>query len=269
MTQKVETHMTETQDLNRKIPTEKRPNPLFIITRSNVIAWFFSALIFGGFLFFVGVLVGRDTAPITFDIQKISDIPQSYIKEIENKKPEIDSFQIPSSDILSELQDRHLNANPKKETNAPEHTTSELLQINTEEVATKSPRVPSKKNQNFAASESHTQKRQILTPSLPQKIMEKAMATKPVGMSESLKAIRPGVIKYVIQVTSLNDLNGAAMIRDKLIAKGYPAFCRSTDIKGKVWHRVRIGPYYEKSIAQKDCARLKEGGMDALLIFME
>ena len=269
MTQKVETHMTETQDLNRKIPSKKRTNPLFIITRSNVIACFFSALIFGGFLFFVGVMVGRDTAPINFDIQKISDIPQSYIKETENKKPEIDPFQIPSSDILSELQDRHLNTTPKKETSSSECTTSEPQQINTEAMATKSPRVQSKKNQNYATSESQTQKRQIPTPSLPQKIMEKAMATKPDGTPEAVKTVQPGNIKYVIQVASLNDLNNAAIIRDKLIAKGYPAFCRSTDIKGKVWHRVRIGPYYEKSIAQKDCARLKEGGMDALLIFME
>ena len=261
--------MPETQDSNLNIPLKKRTNHLFIITRSNVIAWFFSALIFGGFLFFVGVLVGRDTAPITFDIQKISDIPQSYIKEIESKKPDIDSFQIPSSDILSELQDRHVNTTSKKKTNSSEHITAKQQQINAEVVPTKAPRIPSKKNQNFEASESQAQKSHVLKASLPTNSTEKAMATKPNGMPESLKAIRPGVIKYVIQVTSLNDLNGAAMIRDKLIAKGYPAFCRSTDIKGKVWHRVRIGPYYEKSIAQKDCARLKEGGMDALLIFME
>ena len=249
MTQKVETHMNETQDLNRKIPSEKRTNPLFIITRSNVVAWFFSSLIFGGFMFFIGVLVGRDTAPISFDIKKISNIPASIIIEPQINESEKESFQEYSSDILIQLQEDQEDTviSDKNVSNDP--LMDGIKTDKEKNLPVKSPQIPGKKNI-------------LSSPSLPEQT-EKESDVKPAN---GIRKATHDNIKYIIQVASLNDLAKAANLRDKIIAKGYPAFCRTADIKGTIWHRVRLGPYYDKTVAQNDCLRLKEGGLDTILI---
>jgi cell division septation protein DedD len=73
---------------------------------------------------------------------------------------------------------------------------------------------------------------------------------------------------YTIQVASLREVDKANIVRDKFREKGYPAYCQSSSVRGEVWHRVRIGPYPDKSIAEKDCHRLEEAGFDALMLIV-
>jgi cell division septation protein DedD len=74
--------------------------------------------------------------------------------------------------------------------------------------------------------------------------------------------------QYTIQVASLREVDKANIVRDKFKQKGYPAYCQSSPVRGEVWHRVRIGPYPDKTIAEKDCRRLEEAGFDALMLIV-
>jgi cell division septation protein DedD len=79
----------------------------------------------------------------------------------------------------------------------------------------------------------------------------------------------PGSSKqYTIQVASLREADKADIVKDKFRQKGYPAYCQSSPVRGEVWHRVRIGPYPDKTIAEKDCRRLEEAGFDALMLIV-
>jgi cell division septation protein DedD len=77
-----------------------------------------------------------------------------------------------------------------------------------------------------------------------------------------------GSKQYTIQVVSLREVDKATLVRDKFREKGYPAYCQSSPVRGEVWHRVRIGPYPDRAIAEKDCRRLEEAGFDALMLIM-
>jgi cell division protein FtsN len=75
-----------------------------------------------------------------------------------------------------------------------------------------------------------------------------------------------GSRQFTIQVASLREVDKANIVRDKFRQKGYPAYCQASPVRGEVWHRVRIGPYPDRAIAEKDCRRLEEAGFDALML---
>jgi cell division septation protein DedD len=77
-----------------------------------------------------------------------------------------------------------------------------------------------------------------------------------------------GSKQYTIQVASLREAEKANIVKDKFRQKGYPAYCQSSPVRGEVWHRVRIGPYPDRAIAEKDCRRLEEAGFDALMLIV-
>lgn len=76
-------------------------------------------------------------------------------------------------------------------------------------------------------------------------------------------------LQYAIQVASLKELDKANTVRDKFRSRGYPAYCQSSEVRGGIWHRVRIGPYPDRHTADQDCLRLKEVGVDALVFVLE
>ncbi len=76
-------------------------------------------------------------------------------------------------------------------------------------------------------------------------------------------------LQYAIQVTSLKELDKANAVRDKFRSRGYPAYCQSSEVRGGIWHRVRIGPYPDRHTADQDYLRLKEVGVDALVFVLE
>ena len=76
-------------------------------------------------------------------------------------------------------------------------------------------------------------------------------------------------VAFAIQIASLKDPEKARSLMNKFREKGYPAFCQSSEINTTTWHRVRIGPYPDRAMADKDYNRLKAAGVDALIISME
>jgi cell division protein FtsN len=255
---------------NRKKSGQKNSKPLIVITWSNLFGWLLSSFIFCGCIFVVGVLVGRDTVPIEFDIKKIANLPQSYIKELREKNPKFDPNQIPQIDVFGELKDRPPKMVPEESRTPPEILVSESKPVKTDPASIDVPQTPDEKDQTLTPSEPTAKESGVVITSISEEDLKKT-ETETVGeMLEEPKTIIQTVsMSYVIQVASLNNLNTANSIRDKLIEKGYPAFCLNADIKGKVWHRVRIGPYYNQSLAKNDCSRLKESGLDALLFSVE
>ena len=58
-------------------------------------------------------------------------------------------------------------------------------------------------------------------------------------------------------MTSFPDEKSADELIDRLKNKGYNAFSTEANIKGKVWHRVRVGRFASRAEAMKTEAALK------------
>jgi cell division septation protein DedD len=68
-------------------------------------------------------------------------------------------------------------------------------------------------------------------------------------------------------VASLRDRQKAETVKNKYKDKGYPAFTQKAAVEGQGrWHRVRIGPYTNRSQAENDLIRLQKAGVDAMLL---
>ncbi len=63
---------------------------------------------------------------------------------------------------------------------------------------------------------------------------------------------------YSVQVASLNDRGRTEQMVERLIKAGYPAYSYKTLINGKVYYRVRCGPFPNAEQAKNLAARLSE-----------
>ena len=53
-----------------------------------------------------------------------------------------------------------------------------------------------------------------------------------------------------MQVAAFQDLGSAEKMRDRLLAKGLAAYLTRATVKGKLWHRVRVGKFADRAGAE-------------------
>jgi cell division protein FtsN len=74
----------------------------------------------------------------------------------------------------------------------------------------------------------------------------------------TLQEARDKADGYNVQVAALNDRGRTEQLVERLIKAGYPAYYYETLINGKVYYRVRCGPFPNADQAKKLAARLSE-----------
>jgi len=223
-----------------------------------------------GFMFILGVLVGRNTMPVRFDMADLNEqlgrLQKSVLAEdaetletetlLESmpfefyEKLRDDPIRVPPDDDDMPLR----LIEPKFEKDPPASKT--LVGVapddkppRTRQQAEKRPAPPSPDTSREAAESSEI---------------------RPLSQEKSHGGTGPadGAERgYVIQVASLRDRENAETVRDKFKSRGYPAYTREAVVEGQgKWTRVRIGPYDDREQARKDLVRLQEAGVDAILL---
>jgi len=86
-----------------------------------------------------------------------------------------------------------------------------------------------------------------------------------VKKSAPVKSLREG---WTVQVGSFGSEKNAQGLRDKIRKRGFAAFVDSVNVKGKLSHRVRVGPEADKDKANTLKKRLqKEMSLKGLVIW--
>ncbi len=290
-------------DMDKKTPEAKKkalpkkPATFLTIDNTNMLGWLISCFIICGGMFFLGVLVGRNTAPVQFDVnrleEKLSNLQISVLKQKETEKTQTRQADMSAEtevsvgyeDIIDQLTDKgktleiyeqfvppvltpkYAKTPPPKQQPEPVVKRSAAPEPKKQAVKTKpygqskpmamlKPEIrslPVKDAAPVVKPESRTVRKTV--PATEQTI-PKVTKTKPAGQ------------EFAIQVASLKDPEKAKMLMSKFKEKGYPAFCQRSEVNGATWHRVRLGPYLERALADKDQGRLKAAGVDSLIISM-
>ncbi|MFO8111923.1 MAG: SPOR domain-containing protein [Desulfosalsimonadaceae bacterium] len=257
--------------MNKKVSKNKKPQqnkrPQQSIPK-GASAWvlFFAAC---GCMFFIGVLVGRNTMPVRFDMadlnEKLGHLQKSVLTEDAGAgEPDGPIEQMPF-EFYEELRDEQLYGfsdddemplrliKPKFE-KKPESFAS-LSGVPPEDRPHRVQEKVSEKGESATAAErpvERAESRQV------RQETPHAAPDPPVGR------VRGG---YVIQVASLRNTESAEAVRDKFRARGYPAYTQQAVVEGQGrWSRVRIGPYKDKEQARDDLVRLQQAGVDAILL---
>jgi cell division septation protein DedD len=231
--------------------------------RNRRIAWgrYAAIVLIAAWMFGLGVLVGRGTAPVKFDIQKLT-------RELED---------LIAADVKKQLEPVQLDTAETK-------TKTELEFY--EELKKSGPIAPGPPPRNVSRqpkehqpsdSASHEEDAPPLERKAPTaSTTAKKSVTKPVGQSEggdprpaNAAADRPlgNTRDVTIQAASLKDLAEAdAMVR-KLKARGYSAYKTIALVPGKgIWFRIRVGRYSSRDAAGDVARKLKKEGYRPILI---
>lgn len=188
--------------------------------------------IFGcAWMFVLGILVGRGTAPVQFDIEKLQKELAS-LKEAVIKKEEL-RFKIdpdtagPKTD-MGFYEELKASEQPQK----PLPKAADSIKEN-------------KNVSNRAGAEESS--RNVPVPALS-----------PAAEPEK---------KYTIQVASLRDPEVADRMVAGLKDKRYPAYRAAAEVPGNgVWYRIRIGSFKNRTEAQSTMERLKKDKINAILL---
>ena len=211
-------------------------------SRKGLALWIFLIFFVSAWMFILGILVGRGTAPVQFDIEKLQNELAALKEDVVQE--ELERFKIDSN-----------AADNKTEMNFYEE-----LKVT--------------KDEDSLNIETPEQKKEPLpenTVSEPKKIgpSEEALSVKAHQESKPETISKTDITNknLTIQVASFKDPNVADKIVAELKEKGYPAYRSLGKIPGKgIWYRVRIGYFSSKSEAGSMLKMLKKDKLNAILV---
>ena len=232
-----------------------------MLSRRAVTGWVCVIFFVAAWMFVIGVLVGRGTAPVKFNIDKLKkklQISQNEPKKQADARTQTDSR-------ISEDKTKLDFYEALKEDREDE----KLLEKELPKVIAKKPESASEKS---AASKKDNSKKQ------PADTETKTKATRTPTKKESVKSASKQKVTsknpstsnstvYTIQAASMKDSKDADRLVAKLKKQGYPAYRVIGKISGKgIWFRVRVGEYKTKAAARGTVEKLKKAGMKPIVV---
>ena len=212
-----------------------KKKPCFQFIPRDPSTWIFLIIFVSAWMFGLGVLVGRDTVPVKFDIEKLHNelvaLKEAVIRK-EQKRFKIDSDGIRNKTDFDFYE--ALKETKKDNGNAEISGRQETKHLS--------------KNTALKAG-----KNLVSNKTKPGEVRQK-------DKKETNKTL-------TIQVASLKNSKDADDIVAKLIKKGYLAYRISSNIPEKgVWHRVRVGYFKDKAEAGSTLSKLKKEKFKAILV---
>ncbi len=229
-------------------------------------------LLLAVWMFVLGVLVGRGTAPVRFDIQKLQkelatlkaaalkreQPPQESLADGTQAPGGIDPTDLEFYEDLRASRSR-LNFKPAPVKKTPHKSTAPVA-------------APARKpfSGTTADRKATAEKAVQHTPKTAKRMTTKKPAAThkaaKEGPSPAAKASHPRQ-QLTIQVASVkNPQLAERMVRD-LKRKGYPAYTRIGKVPGKgIWYRVRVGRFSSRQAAVGMQARLRRDKWKAVIV---
>ena len=249
----------------RKEPEFKKP--FIVMTRRKIAGWVFVIFFLCAWMFVLGILVGRGTAPVKFDIAAIEKkIEQS--KKNDPGKPE----KMPGHKDSATLKDKTklefyeaLKEN-SEDTKVPALQQPKIIKQKIEKPAPKAvaPKPPETTPPKPASGKAVSQKAGAQKPQPVKTAQKDAPAKEKVAAVKQTSSTGP---IYTIQAASVKNAKDADRLIQKLKKRGYPAYRAIGKVQGKgIWFRVRIGEYKNKSEALGVIKKLKKDGLKPILV---
>ncbi len=225
-------------------------------------------------MFFLGILVGRGTAPISFDTREFQKKLASIADKIEKKKG---ITQKPDLGFYSELKK---SAQGNTTLSHSEEDTAFLYADATEEdslLEEEGPPPEMKRSKKAITIKADHERQQVeaqaekgtadevlettgsiksLVPANPVTLAQPAAATLPTESGRT----------YTIQIAAFKDLNDALESMERLKTKGYTSYRTLGDSKGEIWVRVRTGAFTSLESAQIRLKKLQSDGINGIII---
>lgn len=237
---------------NKKVSLDKRPS--LVLSRRTIVGWACFVFLVCAWMFFVGILVGRGTAPVKFDIASIQKKLEASREDLKNKERQLaqgggiakDKTKL---DFYEALKDN------REDTQLDKKKLSQSIGKLVE---------PPPETKFTVKHSGKTEKRTNEKDTHPISRSSESSQKRP---TEKKSKSRPSAKTYTIQVASVKDTRDADRLVASLRKKGFNAQRVIGKIPGKgIWYRVRIGEYADKADARNTLNELKRTGLKPIII---
>jgi len=239
---------------NKRKPREFK-KPFIVLNRRKITGWIVAILFLCAWMFVLGVLVGRDTAPVKFDIQQLlhsRDDSNTEAQVEEQSQAAKDSVAVKDKTKLRFYEDL---PEDQKDTSVPDIKPEQIAKPKNED---QSQSKASESNQKSQIEKADTEK--LPSPKTAAK-QEDQRETEAAGVKQSTGAL------YTIQAASVKKATDADRMVARLKQKGYPAYRTIGKVAQKgIWFRVRIGEYNSKAEARQTLDKLRKLGLKPILV---
>ena len=241
--------------------------PFIVLTRRKIVGWALLIFFLCAWMFILGVLVGRGTAPVKFDIAAIEKKIEASKKDDLGKQEKMparkDSAALKDKTTLDFYEALKENAEDTKVQALPEpKVIKPKIEKPAEKAVPQKPKTTTSQKPTSAKAASQkagSQESKSVKPS--QKNASKKEKVAPVEKTRTAGPI------YTIQAAAVKDSKGADQLVQKLKKSGYPAYRAIGKVPGKgIWFRVRIGEYNSKIEARRTLDKLKKLGLKPILV---
>lgn len=242
-----------------KTTTAKR-KPVWQLSRRGIYGSIALALTACAWTFFLGVLVGRGTAPVKFDMEKLGQDLHALREQVQDQQAQqLQTYSVAvenksNMDFYEDLKKsgENLTIDPNMTRTPPQPTIVPESPQGTDAQAAPAPAgVPVKKRMAGLQA-----KKKRVTPPPP-----------PKGPTTT-KAAPPALAgNLTLQVASLRDAKTAAEMVAGLRKEGYSVHRTSVTIPGKgLWYRVQVGRFADREQAAKTIRALESKGLKPILV---
>jgi cell division septation protein DedD len=222
---------------NKKVSLPKKPS--LVLSRRAVTGWTCFIFFVCAWMFVIGVLVGRGTAPVKFDIAGIQKKLEASREDLKNKEQQ---------------RTRGKSGIAKDKTKLGFY---EALRDNREDTQIG-------KKKPSPTIDDKAEKKIIKKTEPPETGPLKPSQKPPV---DSKSKTRPTDKTYTIQVASVKDVRDADRLVAKLKKKRFHAYRAIGKVPGKgIWYRVRVGEYKSKASARHTLNKLRKTGLKPFVV---
>ena len=234
-------------------PAEKDPNkkPSKTTSRRAKAGWVVAVFFIAAWMFGMGVMVGRETAPVRFDLDQL--------------KKTLESLQRAPREPLK-------NAPPVESTEMKEKTKLDFYEVlpkNREdaEVNLPKPTPPGPASTKVEPpAQARTDKPPTLPAAPPAPKTEKPAPAPASPPPPAPAAAAPGQA-FTVQVSAVKSEEEARRTVDRLRQRGYAAHVETTAMPDKsTWYRVRMGEFPTKESARGTVDRLQKDGFGSMVV---
>ncbi len=238
---------------NKKVSLDKKP--FLVLTRRAITGWACAVFVVCAWMFFIGVLVGRGTAPVKFDIAGIQKKLEASRETLKNEEQLRTQGKSGIAKDKTKLDFYEALKDNREDTQIDEKKLSSSIGKIIEPPPVKE--LPVKHDRE-------DDKRIIEKDNPPETGPAKSSQMQPI---ESKNNSRPSVTTYTIQAASVKDARDADRLVARLKKKGFRAHRVIGKIPGKgIWYRVRIGEYKSPADARDAMNELEKTGLKPILV---
>jgi DedD protein len=239
----------------------EKAKSLVQITRRGVVVWILLIVFIAGWMFVLGIMVGRGSAPIQIDAdrlqQELAELKAALTKK---EQAEMEAQASGQEDGKTQLGFYEVLKESKRQPSAMPRTKPEAVVKQAPGTAARLPLEGERKPvPSIAPAEKPpVTEKPVGTPAIvkPQ-VAEKTVVEPPAAQEGA----------FTIQVGAFKDADSAEQVVARLRGQGYPAYqIRSESAEKEVWYRVRVGAFKNRAAAQDMLKKLGAAQINGIIV---